>query len=80
MIGDPYRDGGKFSMRALKKNGYKDAGHDRPFKPAKDIHTHVKSDFPHLTDLNEVKKKYKDETGAVIIEPRNFLTSPIKRG
>jgi len=39
-------------MRAPKPDGYKDAGHDRPFKPAKDISRHVKADFDHLTELN----------------------------
>ena len=33
-----------------------------------------------MTDLNEVKKDHKDAEGAVIIEPRNFLTNPIKKG
>ena len=40
----------------------------------------VKSDFDHITDLNVVKKSHKDAEGRVIIEPRNFLTNPIKKG
>jgi multisubunit Na+/H+ antiporter MnhG subunit len=33
-----------------------------------------------LTDLVEKKKNYKDAEGHVIIPPRNFLTSPMKKG
>jgi hypothetical protein len=33
-----------------------------------------------MTDLVEKKKSYKDAEGHVIIEPRNFLTSPMKKG
>jgi hypothetical protein len=79
-IGDPYTDAGKLKMRAAKKDGYKEAGHDLPFKPTKDVMRRVRSDFEHHTDLNEAKKSYKDAEGRVIIEPRNFLTNPIKKG
>ena len=34
-------------MRAGKKDGYKEAGHDVAFKPAKDTQRHVKADFDH---------------------------------
>ena len=67
-------------MRAAKKDGYKEAGHDHAFKPTKEISRKVKADFDHMTDLNEVKKSHKDSDGRVIIEPRNFLTNPIKKG
>ena len=67
-------------MRAGKKDGHKEAGHDLAFKPTKDIMRRVKSDFDHLTDLNVVKKSHKDAEGRVIIEPRNFLTNLIKKG
>lgn len=79
-IGDPYKDAGKLKMREAKKDGYKEIGHDRPFRPAKDTNKKVKADFEHMTDLLEVKKNHKDAEGHVITEPRNFLTSPIKRG
>lgn len=67
-------------MRTLKFEGYKDAGHDKEFKPAKDIQRKVKADFQHMTDHVEKKKCRKGEDGAVIIEPRNFLTNPPKKG
>ena len=67
-------------MRNFKKDGYKDAGHDRNFKPAKSIPRPVKADFPHMTDYKEVKINKRDAEGAVIIEPRNFLTNPPKEG
>lgn len=65
-------------MRAPKKDGYKEAGHDLAFKPAKDLQRKVKADFPHMVDHTEVKKNYRDTDGAVKLEPRNFLTNPIK--
>jgi hypothetical protein len=61
-------------MRATKPDGYKEAGHDLPFKPTKDISRKVKADFDHKTELAEFKKTYRDHEGAVITEPRNFLT------
>ena len=67
-------------MRAPKKDGYKEAGHDLDFKPAKDIQRHVKADFDHMADFKEVKKSYRDADGSVKTEPRNFLTNPMKKG
>lgn len=66
-------------MRNIKKDGYKDAGHDFNFKPAKAVPRAVKADFEHMTDYKEVKKNRKGPDG-VIIEPRNFLTNPPKKG
>lgn len=67
-------------MRTHKHEGYKDAGHDKDFKPAKDTMRKVKADFPHMTDYIEKKKNRRDAEGAVIIEPKNFLTNPPKKG
>jgi uncharacterized membrane protein YvbJ len=67
-------------MRTSKHEGYKEAGHDKDFKPAKDINRKVRADFVHLTDYVEKKKNRKDADGHVIIEPRNFLTNPPKVG
>jgi hypothetical protein len=47
-------------MRAAKPDGYKEAGHDLPFKPTKDISRRVKADFEHKTDLTDTKKTYRD--------------------
>lgn len=67
-------------MRAGKKDGFKDAGHEINFKPAKTVQRKVKADFDHLTDYKEVSKLRKDEEGHVIIGPINFLTNPPKKG
>ena len=79
-IGDPYSDAGKFKMRAAKKDGHIAAGHDANFKPAKTVHQKVEALFPHMTDHKEVNKCRKGPDGAVIVEPKNFLTSPMKKG
>ena len=51
-------------MRQQKKDGYKEVGHDKPFKPAKELNRKVKADFDHMTDLNEKKREIKkDENG-----------------
>jgi hypothetical protein len=67
-------------MRAAKKDGFKEAGHEVAFKPAKDINRKVKADFEHKTDLVDIKKTYKDAEGKVITEPPNFVTNPPKQG
>ena len=67
-------------MREQKKDGHKQAGHDKPFSPAKDPHVRVKADFEHKTDLNIVKKNYRDADNKVKTEPVNFLTNPPKKG
>ena len=79
-VGDPYKNPGSLKMRESKKDGHKDAGHDMAFKPAKSIPRPVKADFEHKTDHVEKKKNYRDGDGAVIIENRNFLTNPPKKG
>lgn len=67
-------------MRSSVKDGYKRGGHDRNFKPAKTISRAVKADFEHMVELKEVSKNRKDKDGGVRLEPRNFLTSPSKKG
>lgn len=79
-VGDPYKSQASAPMRTSKHEGYKDAGHDKDFKPAKSINRKVKADFVHMTDYIEKKRCRKGEDGAVIIEPRNFLTNPPKEG
>jgi hypothetical protein len=67
-------------MRAPKKDGFKEAGHEMNFRPAKTIQRKVKADFTHLTDYREVTRVAKDEDGHVKIGPINFLTNPPKKG
>lgn len=67
-------------MREQKHDGFKEGGHEMNFKPAKTVQRKVKADFDHLTDHVEIKKSRKGPDGAVIIEPRNFLTNPPKKG
>lgn len=79
-VGDPYKNQASVPMRSTKHEGYKEAGHDKDFKPAKSIQRKVKADFDHMTDYIEKKKCRKGDDGAVITEPRNFLTNPPKKG
>ena len=78
--GDPFKEAAKVPMRSSVKDGFKEGGHEMNFKPAKAIPRPVKADFQHMTDHVEVSKNRKGPDGAVIIEPRNFLTNPPKQG
>jgi hypothetical protein len=78
--GDPYKAGASVPMRTTVKDAYKLGGHDRNFRPAKSISRAVKADFEHMVDHKEVNKCRKGPDGAVITEPRNFLTNPPKKG
>jgi hypothetical protein len=78
-LGDPFKEAARVPMRTAKKDGFKEAGHDFNFKPAKSVARKVGAAFDHLTDYKEVKKNYKGPDG-VIIGPINFLTNPPKHG
>jgi len=69
--GEAYTDAGKMKMRdsALLT---KPAEHDKPFRPIRHIRQPTNSAHPHMVDTNHVKKNFRDEEGAVIIEPKNF--------
>lgn len=68
-------------MRTADPEGYKKAGHDIPFKPAKVVRDKpYKAPYEHMTDRVDVKKSFRDADGAVITEPKNFYTTPAKVG
>jgi hypothetical protein len=80
-VEDPYKVPLEKVMRTSDPEGHKKAGHDIPFKPAKTVKDKpYKAPYEHLTDRVEVKKNYKDADGHVVIEPKNFYTSPAKKG
>lgn len=79
-IGDPFKEAAGAVMRTSVKDGHIKAGHDKDFKPAKTVQEKVKAPYEHMTDRVEVKKKYTDEEGNVMIAPKNILTNPPKRG
>ena len=66
-------------MRVNKRDGHKEAGHDFAFKPAKTVKVGSGGAYEHKSDFKEVKINRKGPDG-VITEPRNFLTSPPKKG
>jgi hypothetical protein len=55
--------------------------HEAAFSPAKVVpnKSHL-SPYSHKSDLLDKKKNFRDEEGAVIIGPRNFFTTPTKKG
>jgi hypothetical protein len=66
-------------MRTFKKDGHKEAGHDRTFMPAKSMKHTTGALYEHMSDYKEVNKNRKGPDG-VQTEPRNFLTNPPKGG
>ena len=61
--------------------GIANAGHEKDGGFAKKVkEREYHASYEHMTDRREIVKNYRDEEGAVIIAPRNFLTNPIKAG
>lgn len=59
--GDPYKPVLAKVMRTTDPEGYKKAGHDVPFKPAKVVRDKpYKAPFEHMCDRVEVKKIIRD--------------------
>ena len=79
--GDVYKDPKKFG-RMKTVDGWKNAGHDYNFKPAKAVHVKVDRNLPfeYVADPPRYKKMLKDEDGKVITENRNFYTTGMKKG
>ena len=78
--GDPFKEAQGVPKRNPIKETFKEAGHELNFKPAKTFQRKVKADFDHLTDYVPINKNRKGPDGAVVTEPRNFLTNPPKEG
>lgn len=80
-MGDPYKQRSSTAGgRSSNKNGWKDAGHDYLFKPAKLYKQPVKAAYPNMPLGPKPKKCYKDPEEGVLIGPRNFTTKPLRRG
>ena len=82
-IGDPYVEAiASKAGRTQTKDGWKIAGHDFNFKPAKSVHHKVPNKLPYVYKENGPKAKiiYKDAEGAVITGPPNFYTNKMKKG
>ena len=68
-------------MRSQVKDGHLKAGHETAFKPQiNNKERNYKIPYEHMSDFKEVKKNFRDEDGAVVVGPRNFLTNPAKQG
>jgi len=67
-------------MREGERDPHAKGGHDRAFRPAKDLQRRVKSEFERVDIPAVSPKTFKDSEGQVITGPRNFLTSPPKKG
>lgn len=81
-VGDPFKQVGLQTMgRSADKEGYLKAGHDKPFKPAKDPGVKVpKAPYEYKEQGPPPKKNYRDEDKNVIVGPKNILTNPMKEG
>jgi hypothetical protein len=82
-LGDPYQEAKTSkARRPFVKDGWKMAGHDFNFKPARTVHHKVPNKLPYRYMEQGGKKKiiYKDAEGAVITGPPNFYTNEMKKG
>lgn len=69
------------SMRTIVKDGHLKAGHEKDFKPARDVGEKLyKMKYEYKEEGLDKKTAKKDEDGNVIIGPKNFYTSPPKKG
>lgn len=57
-------------------------GNEKPFKPQSRVKIPVKSAYEHMSDYVPVVKNYKSEENPreVVIDFRNVITNPIKKG
>ena len=79
--GDPFRNAAMNTLRTQKKDGHiKIGGHDAAFKPAKIIKVKVEAAFPYMPIGPKPDVNYRDDDGAVIVAPKNFVTNPMKLG
>lgn len=80
-VDDPFKLPIPICLRENVHDGHIKAGHEVAFKPAKVVQDKIyKAPFEHMSDHVEIKKNYRDADGAVILEPKNFYTSPPKVG
>ena len=68
-------------MRASVKDGFRKAGHERTFRPSKNVRNYkFKVPYSHHVERIEIKKDYRDRGGRVKLGPPNFYTSGHKSG
>lgn len=82
-IGNPFKEAALGALRTIKKDAFTVGGHDRDFRPQinnKERMHKLPYDYMPLGNGKEEKKNYRDQDGAVIIQPRGMLTNPVKRG
>ena len=80
-VDEPYKNPGVPLARTTNMGAIANAGHEKNWVFAKKVKERdYHASYEHMTDRREIVKNYRDEEGAVIIAPRNFLTNPIKAG
>ena len=81
-LDQPYAPRLETVSRNADPEAFKKAGHDNAFKPAKTVpdKADYKASYEHLCDRVDVKKVFRDEEGNVITGPKNFYTTPGKKG
>ena len=80
-VGEPFQQvGAAIVGRKQDNDKIAAAGHEKVFSPSKIVKLNYKAPYEHQQERVHVQKNFKDEEGAVITAPRNFLTSPMKKG
>ena len=80
-VGEPFKDVGRaIAFRKQDNEKIAAAGHEKAFSPSKIVKLSYKAPYEHQAERVNVVKNFKDEEGNVIVQPRNFQTSPPKVG
>lgn len=77
--GEMYKDGGNTIARKTNMGAIMGV-HEKNWVYAKVIKKGMKTPYEAMTERKVLAKNFRDEEGAVIIGPRNFLTNPVKVG
>jgi len=78
--GDPFVQAGSIIARKTDIDKIQAAGHEKNFSPSKIVKLNYKPPYEHQQERVHIAKNFRDEEGAVVIQPRNFLTSPPRKG
>lgn len=79
-VGDPFREAGNVIARKTNMDRIAAAGHEKNFSPSKIVKINLTPAYEHRTERVHIQINKRDEEGTVIVAPRNFATSPPRKG
>ena len=79
-VGDPFKEVGSVIARKTNMEKIVAAGHEKAFSPAKIVKLDYTPAYEHKPERVHIQINKRDEEGTVITAPRNFATSPPRKG